>query len=65
MLITGILITIVAIFMLLVPQFFMKLKSPRIPDRLLESPKMKIVLRVWGGIFVIVGILLIIFSTIQ
>ena len=29
MLITGILITIVAIFMLLVPQFFMKLKSPR------------------------------------
>ena len=65
MLITGILITIVAIFMLLVPQFFMKLKSLRIPDRLLKSPKMKIVLRVWGGIFVIVGILLIIFSTIQ
>lgn len=65
MLITGILITIVAIFMLLVPQFFMKLKSPRIPDRLLKSPKMKIVLRIWGGIFVIVGILLIIFSTIQ
>ena len=62
MLITGILITIVAIFMLLVPQFFMKLKSSRIPDRLLKSPKMKIVLRVWGGIFIIVGILLIIFS---
>ena len=64
MLITGILITIVAIFMLLVPQFFMKLKSTRIPDRLLKSPKMKIVLRVWGGIFVVVGILLIIFSII-
>ena len=27
------LITIVSIFMLLVPQFFMKLKKPRIPDR--------------------------------
>ncbi len=64
MLITGILITVVAIFMILIPQFFMKLKSPRIPDKLLKSPKMKVVLRVWGGIFLIVGILLIIFSTI-
>ena len=36
MLITGILITIVAIFMILVPQFFMRLKSPRIPDKLLK-----------------------------
>ena len=64
MLITGMLITIVAIFMILLPQFFMRLKSPRIPDKLLKNPKMKIVLRVWGSIFVIVGILLIIFSTI-
>ena len=38
MLITGILITIVAIFMVLVPQFFMGLKSPRIPDKLLKNP---------------------------
>ncbi len=64
MLITGILITIVAIFMVLVPQFFMRLKSPRIPDKLLKNSKMKIVLRVWGSIFVIVGILLIVFSII-
>lgn len=64
MLITGILITIVAIFMVLVPQFFMRLKSPRIPDKLLKNRKMKIVLRVWGGIFIIVGILLIVFSII-
>lgn len=64
MLVTGILITIVAIFMVLVPQFFMRLKSPRIPDKLLKSPKMKIVLRAWGSIFVIVGILLIVFSII-
>ena len=64
MLITGILITIVAIFMVLVPQFFMRLKSPRIPDKLLKNSKMKIVLRVWGSIFVIVGILLIAFSII-
>ena len=64
MLIAGILITIVAIFMVLVPQFFMRLKSPRIPDKLLKNPKMKIVLRVWGGIFIIVGILLIVFAII-
>ena len=64
MLIAGILITIVAIFMVLVPQFFMRLKSPRIPDKLLKNPKMKIVLRVWGGIFAIVGIILIVFSTV-
>ena len=64
MLITGILITIVAIFMLLVPQFFMRLKSPRIQDKLLKNSKMKIVLRVWGSIFVIIGILLIVFSII-
>ena len=65
MLIKVILITIVAIFMVLFPQVFTKLKNPRIPDKLLKNPKMKIVLRVWGGIFVIVGILLIIFATIK
>lgn len=64
MLITGILITIVAIFMISIPQFFMRLKSPRIPDKLLKSPKMKIVLRIWGFIFIIVGIILIVFSII-
>ena len=64
MLVTGILITIVAFFMFLVPQFFMKLKSSRIPDKLLKNPKMKIVLRIWAGIFVIVGILFIAFSVI-
>ena len=62
MLITGILITIVAIFMILIPQFFMSLKNPRIPDKLLKKPKMKIILRIWGSIFVIVGIILIVFS---
>ena len=64
MLVTGILIMIVAFFMFLVPQFFMKLKSPRIPDKLLKNPKMKIVLRVWAGIFIIVGILLTVISII-
>lgn len=62
MIIVGILITIVAIFMILFPEFFMKLKSPRIPDKLLKSPKMKIIIRVWGSICIIIGIILIIFA---
>ena len=62
MIIVGILITIVAIFMILLPEFFMKLKSPRIPEKLLKSPKMKIIIRVWGSICIIIGIILIIFA---
>ena len=64
MLIVGILITIVAIFMILFPKFFMKLKSPRIPEKLLKSPKMEIIIRVWGSICIIIGIILIIFGII-
>ena len=64
MLIVGILITIVAIFMILFPEFFMKIKSPRIPEKLLKSPKMKIIIRVWGSICIIIGILLIVFAII-
>ena len=62
MIIVGILIMIVAIFMILFPEFFMKLKSPRIPEKLLKSPKMKIIIRVWGSICIIIGIILIIFA---
>ena len=62
MIIVGILITLVAIFMILFPEFFMKLKSPRIPEKLLKSPKMKIIIRVWGSICIVIGIILIIFA---
>ena len=62
MLIVGILITIVAIFMILFQEFFMKIKSPRIPEKLLKSPKMKIIIRVWGSICIIIGNILIIFA---
>ncbi len=64
MLVVGILITIVATLMILLPEFFMKLKSPRIPDKLLKSPKMKVIIRVWGSICIIIGILLIVFAII-
>ena len=60
MLVVGIIITIVAILMILFPEFFMKLKSPRIPEKLLKNPKMKIIIRIWGSICIIIGILLIV-----
>ena len=60
----GILITIVAILMILFPEFFMKLKSPRIPEKLLKSPKIKIIIRIWGSVCIIIGILLIVFAII-
>ena len=64
MLVVGILIIIIATLMILFPEFFMKLKSPRIPEKLFKSPKMKIIIRILGGICIIVGILLIVFSII-
>ena len=64
MLVVGILIIIIATLMILFPEFFMKLKSPRIPEKLFKSPKMKIIIRIWGDICIIVGILLIVFSII-
>ena len=38
MLVVGILIIIIATLMILFPEFFMKLKSPRIPEKLFKSP---------------------------
>ena len=64
MLVVGILIIIIATLMILFPEFFMKLKSPRIPEKLFKSTKMKIIIRIWGGICIIVGILLIVFAII-
>ena len=60
MLIVGIIITIVAILMIVFPNSFAKLKSPRIPEKLSKSSKMKLIIRVWGGICVVIGIILII-----
>ena len=60
MLVAGIIITIVAVLMMIFPGFFMKLKSPRITEKLLKSSKMKLIIRVWGVICVVIGIILII-----
>ena len=60
MLVAGIIVTIVAVLMIAFPEFFMKLKSPRIPEKLLKSYKMKLIIRVWGGICIVIGVGLII-----
>lgn len=60
MLVAGIIITIVAVLMIAFPEFFMKLKSSRIPEKLLKSSKLKLIIRVWGVICVVIGIILII-----
>lgn len=62
MLVTGIIVTIVALGMSIFPQFFAKLKSPRIPEKLLKSEKSITILRIWGLLFVGVGIALIVIS---
>lgn len=65
MLITGIIITIVAIALAVFPQFFAKLKSPKATEKLMKSPKyiyMLKAVRIWGLICVGIGIALIIIS---
>ena len=48
--------------MAIFPQFFAKLKSPRIPEKLLKNEKIITILRIWGLLFVGVGIALIVIS---
>lgn len=65
MTITCIIITFIAINLIIFPEFFMKLKSPRIPEKLSKSPKFKIVIRIWGIICTILGLTLTIISIIN
>lgn len=62
MLVTGIIVTIVSLGISIFPHFFAKLKSPRIPEKLLKSEKIITILRIWGLLFVGVGIALIVIS---
>jgi len=62
MLVTGIIVTIVALGMSIFPHFFARLKSPRISEKLLKSEKIITILRIWGLLFVGVGIALIVIS---
>ena len=60
MLVAGIIATIVAVLMMIFPQFFMKLKSPMSSRKALANPKIIAVVRIWGGIGMAIGIILII-----
>lgn len=62
MLIFGILILIVAILMVIYPEFFIEHRVPKLPKKLQTSPKMKVFTRVWGCICIIIGIVLILIS---
>ena len=62
MLVVGIIIAVLAVLMIIFPSVFMKLKSPRIPEKLLKIPKMEIVFRIWGVICLIIGVTLIVIS---
>ena len=60
MLVAGIIVTIVAVLMTIFPQIFMKLKSPISSQKASTNPKMNTIVRIWGGICVVIGIILII-----
>lgn len=66
MLITGIIISIVAILLIIFPKFFLKLKSPETAllqmKNLHNNKKVILAVRIWGIICLIIGIVLIILS---
>lgn len=62
MLIVGILMIIISIFMVLYPEFFLKYRLHRLPEIFRQKPKMRILLRVWGIVCIIIGIVLIFYS---
>ncbi|WP_273400621.1 hypothetical protein [Traorella massiliensis] len=67
MLIVGIIISIIAILLAIFPKFFLNLKSPDTAflqtKKLQNNKKVILVARIWGIIFFIIGICLIIIAT--
>ena len=64
MLAVGIIITVTAILMIAFPVTFMKLKSPGMSKKVVNSPRTKLLVRVWGAVSGIVGITLIVLAMI-
>jgi len=60
LIIVGILITFTAVMMVISPETFTKYRNQRIPEKMLKSPKMIPVLRAWGSMCAVVGVILII-----
>jgi hypothetical protein len=64
MLAVGIIITVTAILMIAFPVSFMKMKSPGMSKKVVNSPRTKLLVRVWGAVSGIVGITLIVLAII-
>lgn len=66
MMIAGIVISIVAALLAIFPKFFLSLKSPYKvllkKMNIYDSKKLILAVRIWGTIFLVVGIILIILS---
>jgi len=60
MLVAGIIITIVAILMMIFPQFFILLKNPTISRESLKSTKVKNGFRIFSALYAVIGVILII-----
>ena len=64
MLAVGKIITVTAIAMIAFPVSFMKMKSPGMSKKIVNSPRTKLLVRVWGAVSGIVGITLIVLAMI-
>ena len=64
MLAVGIIITVTAILMIAFPVTFVKLKSPGMSKKVVNSPRTKLLVRVWGAVSGIIGITLIVLAMI-
>lgn len=66
MLIAGIIVSIIAILLVIFPKFFLNLKSPDTAflqmKELHNNKKVILIVRIWGIICLVIGIILIIMS---
>lgn len=64
MLTVGIIITVTAAVMIMFPVSFMKMKSPGMSKKVVNSPRTKMLVRIWGVMSGLVGITMIAFAMI-
>ena len=64
MLAVGIIITVTAILMIAFPVTFMKLKSPGMSKKVVNSPRTKKLVRIWGVMSGIIGTAMIVLAMI-
>ena len=64
MLTVGIIITITAIVMIVFPVTFMRLKSPGMSQKVVISPRTKMLVRIWGVMSGIIGTTMIVLAMI-